>query len=415
MVACSLVIVGLHAQSPAGRPPKQSSTKKVSPLSPFPDETQWTLELNNALVAPPAYEVSTGYFPIADDRIAAYDLATGTLLWLATARPRSALILGDGLLFIEQTDEIAALKATDGSVAWRSALSEKLAVPLAWNSGRIVAATATAALAFRASDGSLLWRHDLDATTHASPALAADRVFIPTEDGRVIALRADTGEMLWEHRLGAAANEILVADEWLFVGSNDNYLYCLSAQDGEKRWRARTGADVVSRPIVDEHRVYFLSLDNILRALNRTNGVLQWKRPLTFRPAWAPIKAFDALIVSDIQGPLRAFFLKDGTPAGEVPTGTEELAAPVFTLEATETLGLTMVIVTRHLATGAKVRAAIRAFDPPVLESVVPLPDVVPVVVPPEGVTAPRSFEPPVLELVEPLPDVVPVVVPLER
>ncbi len=376
------MIVGLRAQSPAGRPPKQSSSTKISPLSPFPGETRWTLALNNALVAPPAYEVSTGYFPIADDRIAAYDVATGTLLWIVSARPRSAPIAGDGLLFIEQNDGIAALRASDGSVAWRGALSEKLAVPLAWNSGRLLAATATAALAFRASDGSLLWRHDLGATTHASPALAGDRVFIPTEDGRVIALRADTGEMLWEHRLGAAANEILAADEWLFVGSNDNYLYCLNAQDGEKRWRARTGADVVSRPIVDGHRVYFLSLDNVLRALNRSNGVLQWKKPLTFRPAWGPVKAFDAVIVTSIQGPLRAFFLKDGTPAGEMPTGADELAAPVFTFEAAETLSLTMVKVTRNLATGAKVTAAIRSFDPPILESVAPLPGVVPVVGP---------------------------------
>ena len=376
------MIVGLRAQSPARRPLKPSSSKKILPLSPFPGETQWTLALNNALVAPPAYELSTGYFPIADDRIAAYDLTTGTLVWIASARPRSAPIVGDGLLFIEQNDKIAALNTSDGSVAWRGALSEKLAVPLALHSGRLVAATATAALAFRAADGSFLWRHDLGATTHASPALAGDRVFIPTEDGRVIALRADTGELLWEHRLGAAANEILAADEWLFVGSNDNYLYCLNAQDGEKRWRARTGADVVSRPIVDEHRVYFLSLDNVLRALNRSNGVLQWKRPLTLRPAWAPIKAFDAIIVTGIQGPLRAFLLKDGTPAGEMPTGTDELAAPVFTFEGAETLSLTMVTVTRSLATGAKVTAATRSFDPPVLESVAPLPDVMPVVVP---------------------------------
>ena len=64
---------------------------------------------------------------------------------------------------------------------------------------------------------------------------------------------------------------------------------------------ARTGADVVSRPSVDDDHVYFVSLDNVLRALNRGNGVQQWKRGLPFRPAWRPMTAADTVLVTGIR------------------------------------------------------------------------------------------------------------------
>ena len=42
-------------------------------------------------------------------------------------------------------------------------------------------------------------------------------------------------------------------------------------------------------PIADDHRVYFVAFDNVLRALNLNSGVQQWMRPLALRPAWGPV------------------------------------------------------------------------------------------------------------------------------
>ena len=107
---------------------------------------------------------------------------------------------------------------------------------------------------------------------------------------------------IWERKLGGPPNEILAIDDRLFVGSNDNFFYCLETKDGAVDWRWRTGADVVSKPMADRDHVYFVSLDNVLRSLNRRNGVQQWKKPLPFRPAWPPLQAADAVVVAGISG-----------------------------------------------------------------------------------------------------------------
>jgi outer membrane protein assembly factor BamB len=380
MLASSAVVAVSCGPSPASRPTKPAVARTAVPVSPFPEQTRWTLELNNPLVAPGfvAYGGSAGYFPIAGDRIAAFDLSSGAQQWVVRGRPRSVPVFADGRLFIEEADGLTALEAKDGSVAWRIPLADPLAVPLASDHGWLVAATAAAVLTFRAIDGSLLWRQDLGAGPHGSPALSGDRLFIPIADGRVIAFRVDTGEKLWERRLGAAANDILLSADRLFVGSDDNYLYCLDAQDGRKVWRVRTGADVVSRPAVDEHRVYFVSLDNVVRALNRRNGVQQWKRALPFRPAWPPIKAFDTVVVAGLMGPLHAYYLKDGTPAGEMSTGPDVLAAPLYAFESPAMVGPMLVAVTHNLAGDAKVTAVGRAIEPPIAPALPPLPGLQP-------------------------------------
>ena len=386
MLACSAPIAVLRAQSPATLPPKPASGKPIGPLSPFPADTRWTLALNNALIEQPAYDGVNGYFPIRGDTVVAYDLRQATPRWIVSARPLSTPAVGDGLLFLEQTGSLSAWHLTDGSVAWTVPLTEKLAVPLAEGYGQLVAATPTTILSFRAEDGTLQWRRDLGAKPHRSPAVGGDGVYVPMADGRVIALRADNGEIQWERRLREAPNDILVSDAQLFVGSNDNYLYCMNVKDGLTRWRSpRTGADVVSRPIVDERHVYFVSLDNVLRALNRSNGVQQWKKGLKFRPAWSPIIAADTVLVTGIQGPLVAFYRKDGAPGGEFATGVDEIAAPLHTFESLYALGPMIALVTRNLKAGAMVTAASHTLEPPLVVDlpVTSLPGLVPAPVPP--------------------------------
>lgn len=302
---------------PPAAPPKTSvSSKKSGPLSPFPSRTHWTLALNNQLIAPPAFDEGVGYFPIEGDRLVAYDLTPGTQRWMVSAKPRSVPAVGRGLLFLDQGETLSALRTTDGSTAWTVPLSDKLATPLVWDNGSVIAATAAELGAFRDTDGTLLW-HQPVAGARAAPAVFGDRVYVSLEDGRVLAFRTDTGSKVWERKLGGAPNEILALDDGIFVGSADNFLYSLKPADGTIEWRWRTGADVLNTATFDADRVYFVSLDNVLRALNRSNGAQQWKRALPFRPLWAPVKAADTVIVSGVLGPPLAFFMKDGATAGE--------------------------------------------------------------------------------------------------
>jgi len=350
--------------------------------SPFPSRTHWSLSLNNNLTARPAFDGASGYFPIEGDRIAAYELNQGTLLWVISAATKSAPAVGGDLLFLDLGASIAARKTGDGSLAWEIPFAEKLAAPLVFANGWLFAATSDALMAYRASDGSLVWRREV-AGVRASPTATGDRVFLALADGRVLALRVDDGEQVWARRIGGMPNEILAVDIQLFVGSTDNYLYCLKIADGEIGWRKQTGADVLNRPLADDDNVYFVSLDNVLRALNRGHGVQQWMRALPFRPAWAPIGALDAVIVAGLAVPPRAYFLKDGAPADALTTDkTGEIVAPLHTFTSPTAFGPVIVLVTRSLAGEVSVTATSRAIEPPPAGGIGPLPNVIPIVAP---------------------------------
>jgi outer membrane protein assembly factor BamB len=305
--------------------------------------------------------------------------------------------VGAGLLFVVEEGAIVALHDSDGSIAWRIAFAETAAAPLVFDNGWLIAAADSGSVfAFRASDGGTVWRSDVGARANARPALAADRVYIPTTDRRIVALHVESGMPLWERRLGGLPNDVLALDDRLYVGSDDNYLYCIDAKDGLVAWRWQTGADVIGLPAADERLMYFVSLDNLLRALDKRSGNQRWKRPLPLRPTTGPVRARDALIVSGVAPMLRAYFARDGTPAGEVTT-EGELAAPPYVFENPDAAAV--IVVTRNLAKGAIVSALSLAAPPPPTPSG-PAPSgpsaPVPLSPPPTGpTTAPSAPSPP--------------------
>jgi outer membrane protein assembly factor BamB len=357
-------------------PPPQSKTTKVDsrPMALFPVRQLWTLDLNNQLTSPPAYDSTRVFFSIAGDRIVAYDLKSGAQQWIVSAQTEVQATAGDGLLFFVNDDGLTALHATDGSAAWQVPLPDTLLVPPIWDNGWLIVATSGGSvLTFRASDGKMIWKRDVGSRANAVPAIAADRVYVPTVDGRVVALRIETGAPLWERRLGGAANEILALDDRVYVGSRDNFFYCIKAQDGRVDWRWRTGGDIIGAPIADEDRVYFVALDNVLRALNRKSGVQLWIRSLPFRPAWGPTKAGATIVVAGQVPTLRAYHFETGAPAGEVPVGGEVAAAPRQIADAPN--GIPMILVSvRDIARGASAALVARSIDPAVAP-IAPLPN----------------------------------------
>ena len=399
------------AQPPAPKPhpgPKPATAKidrTPPPLTPI--ENVWGLALNNALTMPPAYEGALAFLSIEGDRLVAYDLIAGTRKWMVAARPEMAPVAGGGLVFIREAETLRALRAGDGSVAWELPLADKLAVHPVWDNGWLVIALATGEVrALRATDGRQVWSRSLESPAHAAPALAADRVYVPTTDHRIVALRVESGEPVWERRLGGAPNDILALDDRLYAGSQDNYFYCVMTADGRVDWRWRTGGDVIGKPVADGRYVYFVALDNVLRAMNLVTGGQQWMRPLPIRPAWGPVKAGSTIIVAGQTPPLRAFALKDGVAAGTL-TGVAaqpddalasgdgqppakkaaqpflalaadaEVSAAPYVLEDAPAHAPRLLMLFKEIAKGASATLVAHSVEPALVPAVSPLPNLV--------------------------------------
>jgi outer membrane protein assembly factor BamB len=356
-----------------------------APLGLFPADLAWDLPLNNLLEATPVFKNDRGYFPISDHRIAAYDVRNGTLLWIAPGQPQFELTTGEDLLFEIESDAIVALRDDTGVEAWRFALQEPLVAPLVCRSGWLIAsARSGAVLALRASDGALIWRQELGALIHTLPTIADDRVYVPMADGRIVAMRVDTGEPIWERRLGGTPNEITATADFVYAGSTDDYFYALRARDGLIAWRWPTGGDVVGRAVVDNRLVYFVSFDNVLRALDKNTGNLRWKRPLPLRPTRGLVVMGANLIASGISPSATTFAMKDGTPLGSIAGPGELATAPHVVTGDGRPL---VILVSRDLQKGTILRAVTRAIEPAVLP-MTPLPNPVPPPVAPEPLPA---------------------------
>ena len=106
-----------------------------------------------------------------------------------------------------------------------------------------------------------------------------------------------------------------------------------------------------------------MSLDNVLRALNRSSGVQRWKSPLSLRPATGPLRAAEALVVSGPAPTLRAYKAEDGKSAGDFAL-PGELAAPPHLFTPASRAFPVVLAVARDIVKGVTVVALTRSFEP---------------------------------------------------
>jgi outer membrane protein assembly factor BamB len=300
----------------------------------FPLESRWSSTLAAPPAFPPAYDTGRAFVPLQNRQVSAVSLADGQSTWSLDWNVTSPPAAGESLVFAAVGDSIEARSQGDGRLRWQAPVDAPIAGPLHWDSGWLVASVEpTSVLALRASDGGRLWQSDIGARLQAPPALAGDRLYLALQDGRLIAVELQTGKLLWTRAFSEPVTGILPLEDRLFAGSRDNFFYCLAAEDGTTRWMQRTGADIAGTPVIDERHVYFVALDNMLRALDRWGGSLRWHRQLPFRPSTGPLLSGDLLIVTGIAAELRGYLASTGMPAGELALRTDEgnemqLAAP---------------------------------------------------------------------------------------
>lgn len=349
-VSVSLSLAAGALAQVAHRPPSRPAASRSAPSKPAASTLAlvplWTITLAAPPAGSPAYDNDHAYVPLRGGRLVAVSLSDGAIRWSVDRLVTTAPASGEGMVIVASEGAIVALAAETGSAVWRVPLDGAPAAPLLCDGGWLMAATAGGeVVAFRARDGATVWRHTTGVPVVELPALAGDRAFLSLKDGRVVALDLPTGRQVWEQKLGGPPGRILPLNDRLFVGSEDKYFYCLDTRNGKRKWRWRTGGHGAGTPSVDEKRVYFLSLDNQLRALDRGNGHQVWRTSLPVRALAGPLRVDDLLLVSGISAEVRAYHAEDGTAAGEL-AAPEELVAPPHLVANAGGTGSRLVVLT---------------------------------------------------------------------
>jgi outer membrane protein assembly factor BamB len=88
------------------------------------------------------------------------------------------------------------------------------------------------------------------------------------------------------------------------------------------------GAALIGRPVLDAERVYFVAMDNVVRAFDRVDGALKWQAGLPFRPSAAPLLFGTAVVAPGAAADLRTFDAVTGK-TGRAITFPAPLASPL--------------------------------------------------------------------------------------
>ena len=143
----------------------------------------------------------------------------------------------------------------------------------------------------------------------ASPVIAAGRIFVMDGENQVSAFDANTGAEIWDHKVTvtlkgktregkagiferitdpfnagdsggkdkeAVGGGIAAADGKIFVSSGLGVVEALDAQTGASVWRKRLTTPMHSSPTVSNGRLFVVSDDNELFALNSATGEVLW-------------------------------------------------------------------------------------------------------------------------------------------
>ncbi len=310
-----------------GGPDRTGVMPGPAPLGePFLD---WEAQRNGAIRFTIMPIVSGGRVFVSDDSggLAALDEATGTALWEADVGSpirASSVLVGDLLVVAGEDGAVVAFAAADGQRRWAATVEGPISASLAEVAGRIYVGSESGSMSILdAATGRDLGSIEVGGPLTRGPAVAGGTLYAGTADGLVVAIELASRRERWR-RADLRPNGFStpsVVDEVVYIGhglEDDVANAELLALD------SRTGRDVWTFPLpeagqihvgaVDAERVYAVSTDTNVYALERSTGKVVWT--FTTRSPNGALAGLvgTTLFVSTSDGVVHAIDAESGSP-----------------------------------------------------------------------------------------------------
>jgi outer membrane protein assembly factor BamB len=249
-------------------------------------ELKWKYTAGEALATVPVLAEGLVLVGSGSDTVYAVKAADGVWAWQYrrdppsgfTIRGASTPLVSAGTAYVGFSDGyVVALKVSDGSTTWEKSLSgggnEFLDVdtqPVVDENGRLyVASYKSGVFALEAETGDLVWNTAVGGVTSL---LARGQVLFAVGDGRVDAYLGDTGKLLWSLPLGEKAAFAPVFAQGMLLVPVQRSLLFLDPKTGQSRVAWNPGSGISATPFVEGNRVFVLSNNGWLYALD-VNGI----------------------------------------------------------------------------------------------------------------------------------------------
>jgi outer membrane protein assembly factor BamB len=344
-----------------------------------PSAVRWSVPIAARPASPPVIAGTVIVLALQPGTVVAHRVSDGSEVWHVELSADQPVAVDADRVFVAAGEAIHALTAGTGSVLWRTPAGT-LTAPLLVHEGWIIAATANELTAYRAADGSKVWSRESGAQRDRA-AIEGDNLYVPLQDGRLLALDLLTGGERWVHRFAGAPTEILAFADRIYLGVAEQFFYCLNAANGGTSWHQRTGAALLGRPVSDASRVFVAGLDNVVHAFDRRGHDL-WHRGVPYRPTSGPVVIASSVVVPGTEMKFRVFDAASGREKSQIKLDERPAAAPAFG----ESTGILVMAAVTGSLTG---KWELELFGPAPLtiaiEPLTVLPGIsVPVLLPPE-------------------------------
>ena len=223
-----------------------------------------------------------------DGEVIAFAAGFGKIRWRKTIGPSesSPLLVGDRLYVGDWRGDVWALDARSGHTIWRYHTGGAVKGGVAQAGGRLYVGSYDGHLYCLSEGGTLIWRATSqprlygNGQFYSTPAVAYDRVYIGSTDGKVYSFGAETGKLRWSHSTGGYVYaSAAVWNGLVFLGSYDNRFYAYDAATGDLRWRFDAHGKISGSATVIGTVVYFATLNRHTYALDALTGKLLWSFP----------------------------------------------------------------------------------------------------------------------------------------
>jgi outer membrane protein assembly factor BamB len=195
--------------------------------------------------------------------------------------------------------------------------------------------------------GNARWRYDARPDGgrpefHGVPLVAGDLAILSSDDrrpegiGHVYAIEASSGSVRWKTRIGRGSMaDVVRLDARLYTVTLDNELVALDVANGKQAWSFRGAPpldrdflNVLATPAVDADHVYFGGADGVVYALSADSGALLWKSEIGSRIVTPLVLISDALYFGTRDGRLLRADRSNGRPTAEVRLGQMPFGPP---------------------------------------------------------------------------------------
>ena len=156
----------------------------------------------------------------------------------------------------------------------------------------------------------------------ASPSVVDGRVYLTTDDGRLVVLDAESGNPIWEFVTGdrSSSSPAIVGDLVIFA-VRPGLVIALDRDTGQQVWEVDLESPVYASPVVGNGTVYIGSGASMMFAIDALTGEMRWASPTRDWVVAPAAYAGDTVVVASQGREVDIFDAKNGRRRLKYDTG----------------------------------------------------------------------------------------------